>query len=360
MNSNKLDFELTKYALEVETGLNEEGFEWIGKFPKNRVEDMKKIVRVNSEGIEKTKVTPSNVIPAIPTLYNIDWTIDYGELERMLKVQKEAWIEWVLIAWTTWESSMLGEEEQIKYVQKAVEIASKLWLKVLAWSWSNSTKEQRVLTKWVFEAWADASLLLPPYYIKASDTDIIKHLVEWLNYWPAIIYSIFWRTGLKISSEVLEILSAHPNFLWVKECDWSQKISDLVNRWIRVWTWNDDKSISNIYLDWACGSISVVCNIDPELILKIKEWINLTKLEVKKLLELSSLVFPEWQPNPKSIHNIMEMIRRWIDEGLNNIPATFRLPCWPFDEIQQEYVSRALSALWIKAKPFGNNYNLIS
>jgi hypothetical protein len=33
---------------------------------------MKKIVRVNSEGIEKTKVAPSNVIPAIPTLYNID------------------------------------------------------------------------------------------------------------------------------------------------------------------------------------------------------------------------------------------------------------------------------------------------
>lgn len=327
-------------------------------FPGDDNEVMREIVRVNSENITSTNLVLPDVIPAIPTIYNLDGTIDYIELENMLKKQSEAWIKTVLIAWTTWESSLLEHNEQIEYVKKAVIISKNYWLNVLAWSGSNTTNEQNKLTSWIFESWAQASLLLPPYYIKASNTDIVRHLTEWLNIWPAIIYSISWRTGVPLSIEVLEILSKHPNFLWVKECDWSEKISKLVEKWIKVWTWNDDSSIKDIHEKWATWTISVICNIDPELILEIQKWTNITSKKVNRLMNLSHLIFLPWQPNPKPIHNAIEMIRRSVNENIN-FPATFRLPVWPLNNKQQEYLAQGLKNLWINSTPFYDNFHLI-
>jgi len=263
-------------------------------FPEDDKGYMEEIVRYNSTNIATTETNLPDVIPAIPTLYNTDWSIDYDELNSMLKSQAEAWIKWVLIAWTTWESSSLNHEEHIEYVQIAVKIAKWYDLQVLAWGWSNNTSEQNNITDGIFEAWANASLLLPPYYIKASDTDIVRHLTEWLNKWPVIIYSISWRTWFQVNNNVLEVLSKHPNFLWVKECDWAEKIADLRSRWIRVWTWCDDSSFSDIHESWANWTISVVCNLDPELMLEIRESQKITSTAYNRIMDLSHLMFLPW------------------------------------------------------------------
>ena len=328
-------------------------------FPLDDSAYMEELVRLASDWLEKTETSLPDVIPAIPTLYNPDWSIDYESLEDMMQTQKEAWVEWVLIAWTTWESSFLDHEEQIDYIKKAVEIWKRLWLKILAWAWSNYTKEQQFLTSWSMNVWANATLLLPPYYIKCSDTDLVRHFTEWLNNWPAIIYSIFWRTWMKISVEVLKILSKHPNFLWVKECDWSEKIVALKKEWIRVWTWNCDSSFSDIHREWADWTITVVWNIDPTLMLKVREWIKMTKSEIDRLMQLSHLMFLPWQPNPKPLHNATIMTRR-VASLLIEQPVIFRLPGWPLSPEQQGYLAKWLDWLWIEAKPFGDNYKLIS
>ena len=327
-------------------------------FPEDDIWYMREIVSHESRNIPKTEIDLADVIPAIPTLYMQDWTIDYDELEIMIKTQAHAWISSVLIAWTTWESSSLSHSEHIEYVQQAVEIAKIYNVQVLAWSWSNYTKEQNDVTKWVFEAWADACLLLPPYYIKASDTDIVRHLTSWLNKWPAIIYSISWRTWVQINNDVIEALSTHPNFLWVKECDWADKIKELTNRSIRVWTWNDDTSHSDIHESWACWTISVVCDIDPNLMLEVTHCVNLTNTAYQRVMDLSHLMFLPWQPNPKPVHNAIEIIRRairWIEK-----PAIFRLPVWPLNIEQQKYLWKWLSDLKIRSRPFNDNFKLIS
>lgn len=326
-------------------------------FPVDDIKYMEELVRNASDWIEKSSIQMPDVMPAIATIYKEDGTIDYAELDNMLKRQHEAWVEGVLIAGTTGESSFMGHEEHLEYIRRASEIADKYGLKTLVGTWSNSSAEQNELTSGAFDAWADASLLLAPYYIKASDVDIIRHLLEGLNLWPAIIYSIGGRTGCPISSDVLKVLSGHPNFLWVKECDGPEKIQELTMAWIRVWTWNDETSFSDIHRDWASGSISVVCNIDPELTLEIREWRNATKGTIDRLLDLSHLMFLPWQPNPKPVHNTIEMIRRFVNDI--QTPATFRLPWWPLQTDQQEYLARWLSKQWINAVPFDDNYNLI-
>lgn len=305
----------------------------------------------------KHNVELSDVIPAIPTLYLKNWDIDLKALDNMLKDQKEAWITTVLIAGTTWEASFLEEKEHIEYIRNAVILAKFYWIQVLAWTWSNSTEEQDNLTICAFEAWATASLLLPPYYIKTSDVGLIRHLSSWLNHWPGIIYSISWRSWMPISNDVLEVLSKHPNFLWVKECDWVEKIKDLKRRWIRVWTWNDDESFQNIHRDDADGVITVVGNIDPELMLEVRDWVSMTKEKIVRLLTLSHLMFLPGHPNPIPVHNAMEMIRRAAWDILD--PATFRSPWGPLNNSQQIYQAKWLNDLWIKARPFAFNSQIL-
>jgi hypothetical protein len=48
-------------------------------------------------------------------------------MERIFKEQKDAGITEVLIAWTTWQSSSMNENEQIEYIWEAVKIWQKYW-----------------------------------------------------------------------------------------------------------------------------------------------------------------------------------------------------------------------------------------
>ncbi len=314
-------------------------------------------ITITSTGLENFDKTTDDFIPAIPTLYNTDWSIDYEELENILETHSNAWVSWALIAWTTWESSFLNDQEHIDYISEAVKIANQYNMRIYAWTWSNCTQEQNHLTQNAFKSWAHASLLLPPYYIKCSNNDLIRHLNSWLDYWPGIIYSVASRTSMPIPIKVLEVLSRHPNFLWVKECDWSDRIQELSRLWIRVWTGNDDESFLNIHRDGAKWVISVVWNINPTLMQEVVEGVSMTKEKIDELLCLSHIAFLPWQPNPKGIHNIMEMTRR--AQRVIWAPAVFRWPSWPLSLEQQEYVAGHLARYWIDAVPFGDNYRVL-
>lgn len=288
-------------------------------------------------------------IPALPTLYLENWAINLSALEEFIKKQSENWITAVLVAWTTWEASFMEKPEQIKYVEESVKIAKKFNIKVIAWAWANSTAEQNKLASLAIEAWASANLLLAPYYIKSDSRWIYKHLEQWLNKWPWIIYSISWRTWVSIPLEVIYKLSDHPNFIWVKECDWWERIKNLTNKWIRVWSWNDDELVEDTLKYWAYGSISVVCNLMPKTIQAIVEW-SLDKKEILRLEQWSKILFPKNTPNPIAIHNASEMIRyKWEK-------IWFREWSVPFIIEQQEWMKSNLERLWIESNMFLNNY----
>jgi len=277
------------------------------------------------------------VIPAIPTIFDQKNQIDYSILEKMLEQQSNAWIEEVLIAWTTGLSSLMSHNEQIEYIEKAVEIAKKYWLTVVAWTWANYTAEQNLLTKQAFEKWAVASLLLSPYYLKASDDMLIKHFIEALNYWPWIIYSISWRTGIKISIEVIKELSKHPNFVWVKECDWWDRIKELTNYWIKVWSGNDDEVINDVHKNWAYWTITVAWDIKPELVQELITNPNITDTVKNYSDLLNHVMFLPWQPNPKWVSHTIAMMEKFDNPEF--IPW-FRLPVWALSKEQQKYVKK--------------------
>lgn len=318
-----------------------------------------------------------NVIVALSMQYTSDWYVDVVFLNEQLSNLSKNWIKTVLVAWTTWEASSLHIYEHITYVRVACEIAKKYWINIIAWAWSNSTSEQSELIYWV-TGWnfpidqtitrqnftklnemslqkssgAVATLLLPPYYIKTSNENLVRHFVVWLNKWPAIIYSIKWRTWMEIPLDVIEIIAKHPNFVWVKECDWSERIEYLVNKWITVWTWNDESIVKDVNQLWAYWSISVTAWIIPDVVRSIIDNKFNVCAEVTKNTIASELLFPPWLPNPHMIHNVFAMNRyRWEK-------VFFRWPVWPVSEAVQTYTIEVMKRLWMDGSMYGTNYNV--
>lgn len=347
--------------------------------------------------LDKDNVTPEwlwlwKVIEALAMKYTQEWYIDVKFLYDSIDRANREWKKTILIAGTTWESSSLWKDEQLTYIKLASLYAQRYWIAILAWAWSNSTQEQMKLVKWslwwnsvldetitrqvwdlnsdlddkvkvagLFETGAVATLLLPPYYIKCSATNLIKHFVAALNEGPGIIYSISGRTWMLIPLEVLEVLSKHPNFVWVKECDWAvkkdgkkynERIEFLVKKWITVWTWNDDSLVRDIHQDWAYWAISVTSGFVAEEVMALVGW-NIADESIRKNMRAAHALFPNWIPNPGAASSAWEMIRlsewkRWS--------AIFRLPLWALLVRQQEHIAKILWEIWISAEPYWDNY----
>lgn len=303
---------------------------------------------------KKKTVLPS-VIPALPTLYLTNGAINLTALEEFMQAQAAQGIKAVLVAGTTGESSFMNINEQLYYIDMAVKIAENFNLQVVAGVGANSTTEQSVLAKGAFKLGADASLLLPPYYIKSSPQGILQHLWEGLNKGPGILYSISGRTGVEIPLEVIKELSQHPYFLGVKECDGQKRIKQLTDWGIQVWSGNDDTLPDDRNKYGAFGAITVVGDIDPVLVQTIVEGRAVFQ-DVVRQITLSKILFPPGMPNPIAIHNASEMIRRQKKDI--QYPVTFRDVVLPFTEKAQLWMQKSLGELGIPAEVFRKNHQL--
>lgn len=313
-------------------------------------------------GLTKPNNTPENpdlppVIPALPTLYLENGAINLTALEEMIKNHSSKGIKAVLVAGTTGEATFMNESEQVSYIKEAVKIAKKYEVKVVAGTGSNSTVEQGELTEGAFKHGADASLLLAPYFIKSSPQGILKHLWEGLNKGPGIIYSVSGRTAVQIPLEVIKLLSGHPNFLGVKECDWYDRIRKLANWDIKVWSGNDDTVPNDVHSCGAFGILTVTGAIDPQIVQTIVEW-NPTRADIIRHLTVSSILFPPDHPNPAGVHNASEMIRRENQDV--NYPAVFRDVVGPFTEKRQIWMRESLMKLGIGSIVFGDNHKIFT
>lgn len=368
------------------------GFEETIDSPELEVANIRELQSVFDECIspemkERESLTAESLniwrcVVALWMQYTQEWYVDVEFMYNQIDDLCNKWIDTILIAWTTGESSSLTKEEQITTIKLASLYAKNKWVTIIAWAGSNSTEEQSKLihgSMWgsyaldmsivnqqnehrentLFNAWASASLLLPPYYIKSSSTNLVKHLVSWLNQWPAIIYSISWRTWMEIPLEVLDMLSQHPNFIWVKECDgsiinwdkrYNQRIQYLVNKSITVWTGNDDSLVRDIHQDWAFWVISVTAGFVSEDVLNLVDE-NFDEQYLKNNQKAASALFPNGVPNPWAANWSWNMI-----DNDNSQPAIMRLPVGALTLREQRYVSDILGEIWFNLTPYKDNY----
>ena len=233
--------------------------------------------------------------------------IDYGAFGRLIDWQIESGIDALVICGTTGEGSTLTDEEHRAAIEYAVKRAAKR-VPIIAGTGSNDTAYAIDLTKFAYEVGADASLVVTPYYNKATQNGLIKMFTAIADAapLPMILYNVPSRTGCAIAPSTYLALADHPNIVAIKEANGDiSKIAEtvkLVGDKLDIYSGNDDQIVPVMSLGGK-GVISVLSNLIPAETSEICK--SFMRGEVKKsrdmqleYLDLINTLFCEVNPIP--------------------------------------------------------------
>ena len=238
---------------------------------------------------------------------NINYLIDQG-------------VNGLVGAGTTGESATMDHEEHHKVIDVLVdEVDGRV--ETIAGTGSNSTSEALSLTKFAYDAGADAALLITPYYNKPQQHALVKHygsIAEACDL-PIIAYNVPSRTGCDISVETAVELAKIDGIDAIKEASGSvDKISDIYKALSREGLEDDFNILSGedsltlpIMAVGGTGVISASANIDAKrMVLMVDSILNddyTRALELHyEMLDLIRALFVETNPVPvKTAMNLM-------------------------------------------------------
>ena len=245
--------------------------------------------------------------PALVTPFYENGAVNYDAFGILIDKQIEAGVDAICVAGTTGEASTLSMQEHSAIVQYCVKHVNKR-VKVIAGAGSNNTSTAVYLCQQAQDAGADALLLVTPYYNKTSQHGLLKHF-EYIAdrvVLPIILYNVPSRTGVSFAAETYQILSENPIFNGVKEASGNFSLFShtryLCGEDFFIWSGNDDQVVPMMSLG-AVGVISVVCNIYPQLMVKLthaclnSDFKTAGKLQVEYVDFIDSL-FLEVNPIP--------------------------------------------------------------
>ena len=243
--------------------------------------------------------------------------IDYEAFGRLIDWQIEGGIDALVICGTTGEGSTLTDKEHRDAIEYAVKRAAKR-VPIIAGTGSNDTAYAVDLTKFSYNVGADASLVVTPYYNKATQKGLIRMFTEIADAapLPMILYNVPSRTGVSFTADTYEALSAHPLVNGVKEassnfdliCETLHRCGDNLN----IWSGNDAETVAIMAMGGK-GVISVVSNVAPKVMSTICALMREGK--TSEAAELAGRIYPmsrdlfiETNPIPaKTAMNLMGM-----------------------------------------------------
>jgi 4-hydroxy-tetrahydrodipicolinate synthase len=254
---------------------------------------------------------------AIVTPFAKDGSINFPKLGELIDFHAAAGTDAVVICGTTGESSTQSLEEHMAAVDYCVQYTAGR-MKVIAGAGSNDTNAALLLSKSAKDSGADATLLVTPYYNKATQTGLIKHytyIADRVDI-PMILYNVPSRTGLSFTAETYAALSKHPNINGVKEASGNFSLiastRALCGDDFYIWSGNDDQVVPLMALGGK-GVISVLSNILPDVTVNMTHLCLEGKYEEGAKLQIAYMklinaLFCEVNPIPvKAAMNLMGM-----------------------------------------------------
>ena len=241
---------------------------------------------------------------ALVTPFNSDDSIDYAALRKLVRLQIEGGIDFLVVQGTTGESPTLTVEEK-KEVLKTVIDENKGKLKIVYGVGGNNTKQVGENFKQIPEG-VDGILSVSPYYNKPTQQGIIEHYkyIASCTTLPIILYNVPGRTGSNMLPETTLELAKIDNIVAMKEASGNmEQIMELIR--LRPEGFGilsgDDAITMPLIAAGADGVISVVANALPERFSKmVKESLaeNLpsARKEHYDLLPITKMFFEEGNP----------------------------------------------------------------
>lgn len=254
-------------------------------------------------------------IVALVTPFNLDGSVNYNELEKLLNYHIDNNTDGIVILGTTGEASTLSFEEEEEIVKFSVGVVNKR-VPLIVGSGSNETEKAVRMSKKYSELGADYVLVITPYYNKTNESGLIKHftMVADEAKCPVIMYNVPGRTGMSISEHAVEVLSKHPNICGIKEASgnmsYASKIAKYLSPDFQMYSGNDDIIVPMMSIG-SSGVISVLANIAPKQTHNMVNfclegnYIEGNKIQ-QALLEVANDLFLEVNPIPvKEAMNIL-------------------------------------------------------
>ena len=265
---------------------------------------------MNFEGTYVAMVTP----------FLKDTQIDEEGFRSNINYLIEKGVNGLVGAGTTGESATVSHEEHQKIIDILVdEVDGRV--ETIAGTGSNATSEALSLTKYAYDAGADAALLITPYYNKPQQHAVVEHyrtIAEGADI-PIIAYNVPSRTGLNMDVDTIVELAKIDGIDAVKEASGSvDKVSDIYRALTHEGLEDDFNILSGedsltlpLMAVGATGVISASANIDARrMVLMVDSILNDDYTRAMELhyemVELIRALFIETNPVPvKTAMNIM-------------------------------------------------------
>lgn len=276
----------------------------------------------------------------------IDNEVDYIALEKVLNMQIDWKVDWVLLLWTTAENPTLTKEEQLKITKFTINIL-KWKTKIMVNIGTYSTKKTLDnIKEFDHIEWIDAYLVVNPYYNKPTQTGLFQHFttVAKSTSKSIILYNIAWRTGVNLETNtLLDIIWECKNIIWVKEASWKMlQMKEVIEKtWddFLVLSWDDALTYELIW-HWWDWVVSVAANCKPEMMKNfVSNCLNnysIAKDENEKLQLFFAKLFIQTNPLPAKTF----LASKWI------IKESFRLPICKMDEKEKEEFLKVVEEYW--------------
>lgn len=268
--------------------------------------------------------------------------VDFETLEKLVEFHINAGTNAIVSVGTTGESATLSIEENVKVIEKTVELA-KGRIPVIAGTGANATSEAIVMTKLLRDSGVAGCLSVVPYYNKPTQEGMYQHFkaIAECTDLPQILYNVPGRTGSDMKPETVARLAQIKNIVGIKEAtgevDRVTEIKKLAGEDFIVLSGDDATGLDAMKLG-AEGVISVTNNLaakDMAEMCRLARAGEFAKAEEinNRLMALHHDLFVESNPIPV----------KWAAYRLGLIKSPFlRLPLTILSEGAQPKVEAAL------------------
>lgn len=216
------------------------------------------------------------VLVALITPMDHDGEVAWGDVERHVDSLVSQGVDGVVISGTTGETSTLTDDEKLKLIKVAKDVAGDR-ARIIQGGPSNETAHAIQLAKQSEDAGADAIMAVTPYYNKPTQAGLLTHfrMIADATDLPMILYDIPGRAGVPIRYETILRLAKHPNILAVKDAKGDlAEVSRVLNETDLLYFSGDDPMVLPAMSIGASGLIGVTANIAPQPYRTIVDAVN--------------------------------------------------------------------------------------
>ena len=204
---------------------------------------------------------------ALVTPFNADFSIDFEGLKKLVQLQIEGGIDFLVVQGTTGESPTLSQDEKVQVLETVIEVNNGK-LPIVYGVGGNDTVSVAEAIRQIPKG-VDGILSVSPYYNKPTQEGIFQHykFIAEATDLPIILYNVPGRTGSNVTAETTLRLAAISNIVAMKEAsgnlDQIMEIMRLKPAGFGVLSGDDALTFSMIALGGE-GVISVVGQAYPE------------------------------------------------------------------------------------------------